>query len=170
MLCSTPKITSIALNLKLVKWTHLFLKRLVRSLKNVCTYLHCHMTCSIVSEFELQNVQSSHWFGLNFDTDLFVVRIWWMILNCNHNSLRSSVIFFRCLKKKGHGCILYSLFSHLLMPFGFSGLFKILWYMQDEPLLFARSACIGGLFSVLTELVKTPRKFLYLPIALMRPW
>ena len=52
------------------------------------------------------------------------------------------------------------------MPFGFSGLFKILWYMQDEPLLFARSACIEGLFSVLADLFKTLREFLCLSIAL----
>ena len=95
MLCCSPKHHKHCAELEVdhIKLIHLPLKRLVRSLKDVCTYLHCHVTCSIVSELELQNVPSSHWFGLNFDTDQFVVRIMVEFLNCNHNSLWSSVLF-----------------------------------------------------------------------------
>ena len=95
--CLSPNRTYFSSKVKLCAWEHVWLNKSLNFSQKVCTLWHSQNRWCMVSLWRLQNWQRWHCWLLYFETDLLVVNILWLILNCNQINLLSFVVILRFL-------------------------------------------------------------------------
>ena len=116
----------------LVKWNllacvHLAFIWFSNEIQKSFVWVQFQKRCTMVSDDLLQNWHKSDCSGLNLDTDLFVVKQLWMILNCNHLRVVSCVVFANFSKQCLHWLRSPPVSCHFSIPLGrVSVWFKIL--------------------------------------------